>query len=294
MKRAVVLLLKVIALGFVMTAGFAATSPLLGVPATPEMLETARLTPWVYLLMSATLAYPILRSRWYGWKLTASIFFVLYGLMTVITQVETFYFLSQAPLLPPGFLPRLFLTGALVSAIWSPCAVWLLGKWRPKGGGAAAAPVLRLRMSLNELITKVFLIGLVYVALYLTFGYFVAWRNPAVPPYYHGTDPGSFLLQLRFILTKTPELIPFQLLRSVLWIALALPVIHLMKGKWWEAGLAVALLYTVLVSAQLLLPNPYMPDAVRMAHLVETATSDFLFGWAVVFILGWRDKLPAQ
>ncbi|MGE5508846.1 MAG: hypothetical protein ACM3RP_10240 [Chitinophagales bacterium] len=296
MKRMAQLVLKVIALAFVMLVGFAVTSPLLGASAkpTPEMLAAARLTPLVCLLMSAALAHPILRSRWYGWKLAAAIFFVLYGLMTVITQVETYYFLSLAPLLPPGMLPRLFVTGALISALWAPVAVWLLGRWSPPGGKAVPVPVLRLKMSLDELIAKTFLIGLVYLVLYFTFGYYVAWKNPAVQAYYHGTDPGSFLLQLKHAFTKTPELIPFQLLRSVMWVAFALPVIHLMKGEWWEAGLAVALLYTVLVSAQLLLPNPYMPSAVRIAHLLETATSDFIFGWAVVLILGWKDKLPEQ
>jgi hypothetical protein len=46
----------------------------------------------------------------------------------------------------------------------------------------------------------------------------------------------------------------------------------------------VAVLFAVMTS-QLLLPNPLMPDEVRMVHLVETATSNFLFGWLVVLIL---------
>jgi hypothetical protein len=41
------------------------------------------------------------------------------------------------------------------------------------------------------------------------------------------------------------------------------------------------------MNSLLLLPNPYMPHEVRMAHLVETASSNFIFG---VFI-GWL--LPA-
>jgi hypothetical protein len=58
-----------------------------------------------------------------------------------------------------------------------------------------------------------------------------------------------------------------------------------------------------MTSALLLLPNPLMPAEVRMAHLLETATSNFLFGWLVVLILrgagtneerepGGRDKSP--
>jgi hypothetical protein len=54
----------------------------------------------------------------------------------------------------------------------------------------------------------------------------------------------------------------------------------------------VALLFGVVMTSQLLLPNPLMPPAVRMAHLVETSTSNFLFGWLVVLTLcaraNWR------
>jgi hypothetical protein len=59
----------------------------------------------------------------------------------------------------------------------------------------------------------------------------------------------------------------------------------MMKGRWWEAALAVALLFSVVMNTQLLLPNPLMPAEVRMIHLLETATSNFLFGWLAVWLL---------
>jgi hypothetical protein len=40
----------------------------------------------------------------------------------------------------------------------------------------------------------------------------------------------------------------------------------------------------------LLLPNPLMPREVRMAHLLETASSNFLFGWLTVLVLLWRRR----
>jgi hypothetical protein len=33
-------------------------------------------------------------------------------------------------------------------------------------------------------------------------------------------------------------ILPFQVLRGMLWVALTLPVIRMMKGRWWEIGLA--------------------------------------------------------
>ncbi len=90
-----------------------------------------------------------------------------------------------------------------------------------------------------------------------------------------------------------------QAARALLWTAIAAPVIKMTKGNWWEAGLAVALLFAM-TSSQLLIPNPLMPAEVRMAHLVETVTSNFLFGWLVVAVLvlktareqADRDKRP--
>lgn len=37
-----------------------------------------------------------------------------------------------------------------------------------------------------------------------------------------------------------------------------------------------------------------MPHEVRMVHLLETASSNFLFGWLVVVVLGWRIRSQAR
>src|SRR4029079_19577476 len=74
-------------------------------------------------LNSAVLAYVIIRSRWAGWKLIITIFFVLYGVTTVLPQIETAFFLTR---LPQGMLPRLFLAGAIIAAVFAPLAVLIL------------------------------------------------------------------------------------------------------------------------------------------------------------------------
>jgi hypothetical protein len=138
-------------------------------------------------------------------------------------------------------------------------------------------------MPKSEWVWKLTVIALAYLILYFTFGYFIAWRNPAVPEYYGGGDPGSFFAQMGTVLRDTPWLIPFQIVRAMFWVALALPVIRMLKGQWPETALAIGLLFAVVMNAQLLLPNPYMPEPVRMAHLVETASSNFIFG----VLIGW-------
>ena len=90
---------------------------------------------------------------------------------------------------------------------------------------------------------------------------------------------------MRFVVGDTPWPIPFQILGALLWVAIALPVIRMMKGRRQETALALGLLFAVVMNSQLLLPNPYMPEVVRMAHLAETASSNFIFGCLVGWIL---------
>jgi hypothetical protein len=239
----------------------------------------------VSFLNAAVLTYVITRSRWAGWKLILMIFFVFYGVTTFLPQIETAFFLTR---LPPGMLPRLFLAGAIIAAIFSPLAVLILGK--RKTGVAKDESHLRLNMPFGEWVGKLCLIVIAYVIIYFTFGYFIAWKSPAVRAYYGGGDPGSLLAQMSSVIRETPWLIPLQAVRALLWAAIAVPVIRMMKGRWWEAGLAVALLFGVVGTSLLLLPNPLMPPEVRMAHLVETASSNFLFGWLMVRVLCWRRR----
>jgi hypothetical protein len=240
----------------------------------------------VSVLNTLVLSYVILRSRWTGWKLVIAIFFIFYGVTTVMTQIETAVFITN---LPPGMLRGLFVSGAIIAAMFSALAVLILGKRKsyPTESNIRA----RLDMSVGEWVGKLSLIVIAYVIIYFTFGYYIAWKNEALRSYYGGSDPGSFLAQIRSVMRETPWLFPFQAMRAILWTVIAVPVIRMMKGQWWETGLAVALLFGVVTTSPLLLPNPLMPQEVRMVHLLETATSNFLFGWLVVLLLGWRDSV---
>ncbi len=234
----------------------------------------------VCFLDTLVLTYVILRSRWAGWRLMATVFFVFYGVMTFIAQIESVVF----DILPAGVLPRLFLLGILVTAPFSLLAVILLGKGKATPVDSHE-PNDRLRMPAVEWIWKLAVIAVAYMILYSTFGYFIAWKNPAVQAYYGGIDEGSFLAHMQVVFSTAPWLEPFQALRALLWVVLALPVIRMMKGHWQEAAFAVGLIFAVLMNSQLLLPTPLMPEAVRMTHLVETASYNFIFGYLIVWLL---------
>ena len=289
MKTGVFVVLRVIALTIILFVGFAVAGGIVGLPGNPQASEQAAVSflPLlaVCFLETIVLTYLILRSRWTGWRLVAAVFFVFYGVATVMGQMESAVFLTR---LPAGMVPRLFLMGAVIAAPFSVLAVLILGK--RKAGTVDTQAHSRLVMPANEWAWKLVVIAIAYVVLYFTFGYYIAWRNPAVLEYYGGIDEGSFLAHMPTVLRDTPWLIPFQIVRAMCWVALALPVIRMLKGERPETVLAIGFLFAVLMNAQLLLPNPYMPEPVRMAHLVETASSNFIFG----VLIGWLlTKRPA-
>jgi len=283
LKTALFISLKTIALTIVLFICFVIAGGVVGqqdsASQAPEQTSTALIALLtVCFLNTVVLAHIILRSRWVGWRLIATTFFVFYGVMTFMSQIESAVFVTR---LPSGMLPRLFLMGALIAAPFSVLAVLILGK--RKADTVNTERNARLVMPTKEWAWKLEVIAIAYLILYFTFGYFIAWQNPAVREYYGGSDEGSFFANMSTVLANTFWLIPFQILRAMLWVAIALPVIRMMKGQWQETALTLGLLFAVLMNAQLLLPNPYMPEAVRMTHLIETASSNFIFG----FLIGW-------
>lgn len=229
-------------------------------------------------LQVVVFTYIILRSRWYGWKLAVAAFVAFYGLMTVIAQIESVVFLPDK--LPPDMIPKLFLMGAIIAGVFCPLAVLIMGGMRSKSEPRGSN--LHLILPAPEWVWKLLVIMIGYLILYFGFGYFVAWKQPAVQEYYGGTDPGSFFAQMGVIWKETPWMFALQAFRALLWTAFALPVIRMLKGGRWEAALVVAMLFAVW-SGMLLLPNPYMPQAVARTHLIETAPSNLIFG----FLVGW-------
>ena len=238
----------------------------------------------VTALNTAVMAWLILRSRLRGWVLAATMIAVLFGVQSFLPQVESWIFQAYsgyAAHLPAAMIPRIVIAGLIHACLWVPLAVRILGRWR-----AAAASRPRPPMPAERWGWKLPVAAAVYVLVYFLFGYYVAWRSPAIRAYYQGTDPGSFWLQFRSVLRETPWLPLAQALRGVVWTVLGVMVLRSMDGSLTEKALAVGSLFAVVMNAGLLLPNPYMPYDVRMIHLLETASSNFLFGVFAACLFG--------
>ncbi len=259
--------------------------PAPGGPAEAESSSGLALVA-VAALNVAVMGWLLVRSRRYGWRLAATMALVFYAVQTCLPQLEALIFPAFARHLPPGTLRGILLAGLAHALLWMPIAVLAFGKWRPDQHALTA--VTRSRPALCGWQWRLPLAMAAYVALYFTFGYYVAWRNPAVTAYYGGQDPGTFLAQLQSVWAETPWLFGAQALRGLLWVLVALPVIRSLERTPGETMLAIGLLFAVVMNAGLLLPNPHMPPEVRLTHLVETASASLLFGALVGWLFSTR------
>jgi hypothetical protein len=237
----------------------------------------------IALVNVLVIAALILTSRWRGRRLALTLALVYYGAVTILPQIETWYFLS-ALTVDRGVLWRLFVMGLPTAFVFIPLAVRILGRWRPDTRSARTQAV---DLAPSSWIWRAAALAIAYVAIYWTAGYFIAWQNPELRAFYGQPGPPlPFVTHTLHALRSDPVLFAFQLLRGLLWVLCAAPVIRGSAAGRWPAALLVALLFSVPQNVGQILANPLMPLAsVRASHLIETASSTFVFGLLVAWLL---------
>lgn len=294
MKKFIVSSLKIILLTICYIICFSVASALVGSPSKtlpPEEMQQAGMLLLVASFINILIiSFPVSRSRIKGVKLMLALFFLMFGIQTFMAQIETAFFNSSLKI-PSSDITNFFVTGAVSAALFAPLAVFILGKVKKISEHEEIE--IQLPQSTNEWLAKLIFLGVVYTIVYVTFGYYVAWQSPAVRQLYSGSTEilGFFTHITRMLFVDNPWLGPFQIFRGMLWTGLSLLTIKIMKGKVWEVAVANGLLTGALFTSFLLLPNPYMPQEVRMAHLLETSTSTFLFGVIIVYVLNYRKRI---
>jgi len=223
-------------------------------------------------------------SRWHGWKLIISMSVAFYLVMTLVMQLEAWYFLLGITI-GPELMIRLFLQGIPTAFIFIPIAVLVMGRVGAPARETASSEIAP--MSFKEWFWKLGVIYIAYLVLYYTAGYFIAWQNPEVRAFYGSPgDALPFFQQMAHIFTNDPWLTPYQLLRTLIWVAGAFVVIRGSRSPLWQTALIVGLALSVPQNIGHILPNSLIPlNSVRMSHLIETASSTFVFGLIVTWLL---------
>jgi len=285
MKTFAFTILRIVVLTVILFILFAIGGTLIGAPQNPK--QTDESTAAILLLAACFLdvlviTFIVRRSVITGWQLAITLFLAFYGIMTFMSQIEAAVFPTQ---MSSAMIWKVFGMGLVITAPCSIIAVPLLGRWRE---GSRSAEPFQGRFSAGGWGWRLAIIALVYVGIYFVFGYFVAWQFSAVREYYGGSDPEGFFTHFWGVVVNSPWLILFQLVRGLIWAFLGFLIVKIVGARQFEAPLAVGLAFAVLMNVQLLLPNPFMPEAVRMAHLLETASSNFIFGCFVGWMLTAR------
>ncbi len=227
----------------------------------------------------------IVTSRWNGWRLALFLGLAYYGAFTFITQVETWYFLTEITV-APRLLPRLFIMGLSIPIIYIPLAILICRKWKKRD---VATENLNMNMPFKQFLLKLGIIAIIYLVIYWLAGYYIAWQNPELRAFYGSAgEIEPFFTHTVATFSKTPGLILLQLVRGMLFAIIVMPIILGSKVKPWLTGLLVGFLFAVPHLGHIL-PNPLMPLAsLRLSHMIETASSTFVFGLIIVWLLHRR------
>ncbi len=296
MKPIMWAVLRIVVLAITLTVLVALSAPLSSPPdfmrrLTPEQAaQGAAALPISCLIVVLVLAYLARRSRWYGWRLAGALAALYYGLYTLLGQIELLVFPAVASQLPEGMVKGQLLGGLVAAVPISLLTVWILGKTRVDPAGqpnkVRAAPV-------SEWAWKFAAGAILYVIIYFTFGYWVAWRTPGLAEFYGGIDAG-FIAQVASQLRDVPWLFALQFFRGLIWTSLGYLIIRMHRGRAWEMIVATGLTFTVMMNVSLLFPNILMPPFVARAHAIELVSSDLLYGMLLAALLLWRPARTKQ
>jgi hypothetical protein len=235
----------------------------------------------VCLVNTSVLVYALLRSAWSGWTLAAALFALHYGISAFMSQNETLYFNASLDV-PLGVVWSYLAASAFTAVLFAPFAVWLFGRMQPGDAGGAVLGLTRTGIAWKAGVIAC----LLYPALYFLFGYFVLWQIPEARLLYQDSeDLLSFPQHMASVARDDPWIFPWQALRGLLWAALAALVMKMSRAGWAETAVLVGLLFALLMNTQHWIPNPYMSPPVQWGHFVETSISNFLLGFACVWLL---------
>lgn len=219
------------------------------------------------LLIVLIVAYTVVRSDAYGFRLAGAIFLMFFGIHVFNTQIEAIFFQLQ---IPRTESVRMVLQGLLVTLIFSYMLVFLMDRMHKPASKAESRT--RASISTAGYVWRFVGCDISYVILYCIAG---AMILPYVQDFYDS-------------LAQTPavdKILIMQVFRGLIYVIVILPLIRMIKAKRWETALVIGLQLSILGGiAPLLPPNRFMPPEIRLVHGIEIGISNFIYG-AVIGLL---------
>lgn len=245
---------------------------------TPEAMLFIRLI--LVCLIHVILLYLTIRSStWTGIRLIMVVFLLIFMIQYFLSMIEAIWF-NDSLKMPLSGIRSILLSGFLAALFFSPLMVWISGRIR---SNKEFEPTLNKSLS-KDLIWKIpLLIVIIYPALYFLAGYYIAWQSESVRLFYTGSAETEKFGKMLIDNVRT-GLYGFQILRGLIWVGLAIPLYLMLKGSFWWKAVLTGFLFALLMNAQHLLPNPYFPADVSLVHFIETASSNFIWGFIIILV----------
>jgi len=249
----------------------------LGVPDNPYGLLFMFITP---ALVCFTIYYIVKHARFSGKKLFINIVFVMFFVQLFLVQIETLYFGYAFPALTNLDILFIMIAGLLPLLVTVP----LMMKFFENKNAIVETKKIDIKSTLK----KLGIIGIIYLCVYMLFGYIIAWQFEELRIFYSGsTEKLNFWYQMLNNVKTDPFIFPFQIIRGILFGAFVIPLINMFNSK--KVFITTICLIYVYLGVVLISPNVLFPDMVRIAHFFECTTSMLLFGKIVGNIL-WVNK----
>ena len=229
-----------------------------------------------------TICFIAANSNWRGMKRAVGIIFVVFMIAAFMTQIETLFFGGAFPVLTKFDVILIMLAMLPSIVIATLLGIQFFGSRKPVGKGG---PV-----PIQPLMGRLAALGLIYVAVYFLFGYFVAWQFEEVRVFYSGSRSNTgFIGQLMNNANDNPIIYPFQFIRGIMFASFSLPLFFMLRHNKKKFVISCCLVY-LSTAVVLILPNTLFPDAVRWAHFYEMASSMLLFGIITGLVLYVPEK----
>lgn len=213
----------------------------------------------IYTLLLAWLAR---QSRFGKVQTFIILFAAMFGIQTVMTLIETPLVGKALDYTESDFLrdfgsslPAVLLATGAAAFLFAPSANEAPGA----GPHTFRAP--------SSWAWRILTVALFYVLAYFLAGFFIAWKTPEVREFYEGK-----------LVVGPVTLMLVQIGRGVLWAMLGLMLLSSLRSSAWTRALALGAAFSIFMAVQLIYPNPNLPLNVRVPHIIEVTTSNFVFG----------------
>ena len=135
---------------------------------------------------------------------------------------------------------------------------------------------------------------MLYIIIYLFFGYYVAWQFEAVRLFYSGnTENLSFINQIINTIDKMPFFLTYHFFRGLLWIIFSIPIILMMAGSRKKTVISLMLLFSY-HGFQIIMAQGFFPPEVLIGHTIETTISAALYGGLVGYMFYLPEKIIVE